>query len=162
MYNQKAEFKLEKSAEYIFIDGQGQWWYEGNKIIHPEVLALFKSSLTVDESGGGLFIDYKGKRAPVRVEETPFFVHDVIVEKDCDDGLSKIFLELDDGTREGLDPESLRLDARGVLQVRVKEGRFAARCLPAAHFRLAELLVENDDGGLSLVVGGKSYPLGKM
>ncbi len=152
---------MEMSADYILIDGQGQWWYEGNKIIHPEVLALFKSSLTIDKSTGELFIDYKGKQAPVKAEKTPFFIHGVVAEKGADGELVKIILELDDGTSESLDPESLVLDDSGVLQAKVKEGRFEACCLPAAHFCLAELLKENDDGGFSLVVGGKSYILGE-
>ena len=152
---------MEKSADYISIDGQGQWWYEGNKIVHPEILALFKSSLTIDESAGELFIDYKGKRAPVKVEKTPFFIHGIVAEKGADGELAKIVLELDDGTREILDPESLVLDDSGVLQVKVKKGRFAARCLPIAHFRLAELLDEDGNGGFSLAVGGKNYILAK-
>ncbi len=146
-------------TDYITIDGQGQWWYEGNKIIHPEVLALFKSSLTIDGVTGQLFIDYKGKRAPVKVEKTPFFIHYIVVEKSRDGALAKIILELDDGTRESLDPESLVLDDGGALQVKVKGGRFEARCLPSAHFRLAELFKEDDDGGFSLIIGDKSYVL---
>ena len=152
---------MENSADYITIDAKGQWWYEGNKIVHPKVLALFKSSLTIDESTGKLFVDYKGKQAPVKVEKTPFFIHDIVVEKGADGELIEIVLELDDGTREPLDPESLGLDDSGALQVKVKEGRFAARCLQAAHFRLAELLSEDGAGGFSLVIGGKSYILAK-
>ncbi len=152
---------MENSTDYIAIDGQGQWWYEGNKIVHPKVLALFKSSLVIDESTGELFVDYKGKRAPVKVEKTPFFIHDIVVEKGADGELIEIVLELDDGTRETLDPESLGLDDSGALQVKVKGGRFAARCLQAAHFRLAELLSDDGDGGFSLVIGGKSYILAK-
>ena len=152
---------MEMSADCIFIDGQGQWWYEGNKIVHPEVLALFKSSLTIDESTGELFIDYKGKQAPVKVEKTPFFIHNIVVQKSRDGGLAKVILELDDGTRESLDPESLVLDDSGALQVKVKGGRFEARCLPSAHFRLAELLKEDSDGGFSLDIGENSYFLAK-
>lgn len=148
-----------KESDYILIDGQGEWWYEGNKIIHPEVLGLFKSSLTIDEPSGHLFIDYKGKRAPVKVEKTPFFIHDIEVQKRADGKLSQIILKLDDGTCESLDPESLGLDESGVLWAKVKEGRFAARCLPGAHFRLAELLEEGSDGGFSLVINGKNYTL---
>jgi len=152
---------MESSADSISIDGQGQWWYEGNKIVHPKVLALFKSSLTIDEATGELFIDYKGKRAPVKVEKTPFFIHDIIVEKGADGELVEIVLELDDGTRETLDPESLRLDDSGALQVQVKNGRFAARCLQTAHFRLAELFSEDGYASFSLMIGGKSYMLAK-
>ncbi|MCD6293281.1 MAG: DUF1285 domain-containing protein [Deltaproteobacteria bacterium] len=152
---------MEISADYISIDGQGQWWYEGNKIVHPKVLSLFKSSLMIDQPTGELFIDYKGKRAPVKVEKTPFFIQDIVVKRGADGELLEVELELDDGTSEVLDPESLRLDDSGVLEVKVKQGQFAARCLQSAHFRLAELLSEDQDGGFSLVIGGKSYILTK-
>ena len=152
---------MQESTDYIYIDGQGQWWYEGSKIVHPEVLALFKSSLTIDGATGRLFIDYKGKQAPVKVERTPFFIHNIVVEKDREGGLVKVILELDDGTREDLEPESLVLDDSGALQVKVKKGRFGARCLPAAHFRLAELLKEDGNGDFSLTIGDKSYILAK-
>ncbi|MBN2809557.1 MAG: DUF1285 domain-containing protein [Deltaproteobacteria bacterium] len=148
---------MEKSVDDILIDGQGQWWYEGNRIVHPEVLSLFKRSLTFEAETGLFFIDYKGKRAPVKVAKTPFFVQDIVVEKGAAGELVRIALQLDDGTSETLVPESLSLDESGVLQVKVKDGRFAARCLAGAHFRLAELLEENLDGGFSLVLGGRSY-----
>ncbi len=153
---------MQEGTDYILIDGQGQWWYEGNKIIHHEVLALFKSSLTVDGSTGQIFIDYKGKRAPVKVEKTPFFIHDIVVEKGSVGELAQVILKLDDGTSEKLDPESLELDDSGALQVKVKEGQFEARCLPAAHFRLAELLKEDDDGNFSFDIGEKSYFIAKQ
>lgn len=152
---------MQEGTDYILIDGQGQWWYEGNKIVHPEVLALFKRSLTIDGPTGQFFIDYKGKRAPVKVENTPFFIHDIEVEKSGDGELAQVILKLDDGTCESLDPESLGLDDSGALQVKVKDGQFEARCLSAAHFRLAELLEEDGDGGFSLNLGEKSYIIAK-
>jgi len=152
---------MQEYSGNISIDGQGQWWYEGNKIVHPEVLALFKKSLTIDEATGQFFIDYKGNQAPVQVEKTPFFIYDIEVVNSGDGELAQIVLQLDDGTREILDPESIKLDDSGALQVKVKGGRFVARCLSAAHFRLAELLEENRVGEFSLVMGGRSYFLGK-
>ncbi len=148
---------MHEGSDNISIDGQGQWWYEGNKIIHPEVLALFKKSLTFDDATGQFFIDDKGKQALVEVDKTPFFVHDIEVEKSSEGELAQVILHMDDGSREILDPESLGLDGSGALQVKVKGGRFAARCLAAAHFRLAELLEVNSKGEFSLTVGGKSY-----
>ncbi|HDS15834.1 MAG TPA: DUF1285 domain-containing protein [Proteobacteria bacterium] len=149
---------MEQTEDYILIDGQGQWWYEGNQIIHPEVLALFKSSLIVDPAGGNYFIDYKGKRAPVRVEKTPFFIHDIEVKRNGEGDPLEIILVLDDGTREILVPSTLALDDSGALRARVKNDRFAARCLPTAHFRLAELLRE-DEGVFFLVLAGHKYRL---
>jgi hypothetical protein len=150
---------LKNSSEYIYIDGRGDWWYEGSKIIHPEILKLFKSSLRIDPETGGLRIDYKGRQAPVRVEKTPFFVQDIAPAKDAEGGLSVIELLLDDDSREPLDPETLIIDSDGVLTVRVKGGCFAALCLPTAHFRLAELFEEDGQGGFSLTVAGRRYPV---
>jgi len=161
VYRQGLENDMQENSDDISIDGQGQWWYDGNKIVHPEVLALFKKSLAVDEATGQFCIDYKGKKALVMVEKTPFFIHDINLEKSDDGELAQVVLQLDDGTFENLDPESLGLDDSGALQVKVKEGQFSARCLSTAHFRLAELLEEDSDGGFSLVMGGKSYILAK-
>ncbi len=148
-----------ESSEYIYIDDRGDWWYEGNRIIHPEVLKLFKSSLEVDPVSGALKIDYRGKQAPVKVAKTPFFVQDITPEFDSEGRLRQVELQLDDGSREPLDPATLGLDGDGVLRVRVKAGRFAALCLPTAHFRLAELFREDDDAGFVLELGGERYPV---
>ncbi len=150
---------MENSSEYIYVDARGGWWYEGNRIIHPEVLKLFKSSLQIDPENGGLKIHYKGREAPVKVAKTPFFVQDVAVEKAAGGTApTAIELLLDDDTRESLDPATLALDEDGVLNVRVKGGRFAALCLPTAHFRLAELLTETPEGFV-LELGGRRWPV---
>ena len=150
---------MEEISGEIFINGQGEWLYEGNKIVHPEVLSLFKRSLTVDAATGEFFIDYKGKKAPVKVAETPYFIRDAVVRKDSAGNLIEVILEIDDGSRESLDPKSLSLDASGVLQARIKSGEFAARCLAAAHFRLAELLEIDDAGGFFIVINQNRFNL---
>jgi len=148
---------MEIGQSEIFINAQGEWWYEGSKIVHPEVLNLFKNSLTFDAERGEFFIDYKGKRAPVKVAKTPYFIRDAVVEKSPAGELIKVVLEVDDGSREILDPETLGLDDDGVLQVKIKAGRFAARCLAAAHFRIAELLEEDDAGNFFIVINGVRF-----
>jgi hypothetical protein len=151
--------KMKNSSEYIYIDARGDWWYEGNRIIHPEVLKLFKSSLQADPENGQLKISYKGREAPVKVEKTPFFVQDIAVDRSPEGELERIELLLDDESREELDPATLTLDADGILQVRVKDGAFAALCLPTAHFRLAELFSEDGAGGFTLELAGRSWPV---
>ncbi len=150
---------MEEISSEIFINGQGEWLYEGNKIVHPEVLGLFKRSLIVDETTGEFFIDYKGKRAPVKVAETPYFIRDAVVKRDLAGNLLEVILEIDDGSRESLDPESLTLDANGVLQVKIRSGKFAARCLAAAHFRIAELLETDAEGGFFIMINQNRFNL---
>ena len=153
---------MEIGQSEILINAQGEWWYEGSKIVHPEVLNLFKNSLTFDAEKGEFFIDYKGKQAPVKVTKTPYFIRDAAVEKSPAGELVNVVLEVDDGSRENLDPKTLILDEDGVLQVKIKEGRFAARCLAAAHFRLAELLEEDDAGNFFIVINGARFAVNSI
>ena len=147
---------MEKREDQITIDAQGRWWYEGSEIIHPEVLALFRSSLRETEDGA-FEIDYRGRQAPVVVEKTPFFIREIKAVEESGKLLA-ITLMLDDGSDEELIPESLRLDEDGVLMTKVKKGLFSARCLPKAHFRLAALLDE-DENGFFLSLGGRIFRL---
>ncbi|HIE07480.1 MAG TPA: DUF1285 domain-containing protein [Desulfarculaceae bacterium] len=153
---------MEIGQSEILINAQGEWWHEGNRIVHPEVLKLFKSSLVVDPESGEFFIDYKGKRAPVKVTKTPYFIRDAVVEKSASGNLLKVVLEVDDGSRETLEPETLALDGEGVLQVKIKAGRFAARCLAAAHFRIAELLEDDDSGNFFIVINGIRFSVSRV
>jgi len=153
---------MEIGQSEILINARGEWSYEGNRIVHPEVLNLFKRSLTYDGERGEFFIDYKGKRAPVKVAKTPYFIRDVGLEKSSAGELVKVVLEVDDGSRETLDPETLVLDGEGVLQVKIKAGRFAARCLAVAHFRIAELLEEDDSGNFFIVINGIRFRVSRV
>ncbi|MCK5680597.1 DUF1285 domain-containing protein [bacterium] len=147
------------SESDISINALGEWWYDGAKIIHPEVLKLFKNSLTIDSIGGEYFIDYQGKRVPVKVARTPYFIRDVALETDQVGNLIGVMLEVDDGSQELLDPESLTLDDEGVLKVKIKAGQFAARCLSAAHFRIAELLEEDSEGNFFIEINHSRFNL---
>ena len=153
---------MAESSSEIFINSQGEWWYEGSKIVHPEVLNLFKSSLTIDDANGEFYVDYKGQRAPVKVATTPYFIRDAVIEKDPAGNLLDVVLEVDDGTRESLDPLSLALGDKGVLEVKIKSRRFRASCLPASHFRLAELFEEDGAGGFFIVINHKKFSVGNV
>ncbi|MBN2233000.1 MAG: DUF1285 domain-containing protein [Deltaproteobacteria bacterium] len=149
-------------GDVISVDCRGRWWYRGNEIIHPEVLALFRRSVTRDPDTGVYRIDYRGTRAEIEVACTALFVQDVVFDREpgAAGGVTAITVKLDDGTAETIDPVGVYLDGDGVLNVMVRGGALPARCLPAAHFRLAELLEEGKDGFL-LVCGGRSRPLAK-
>jgi len=92
---------------------------------------------------------------PVEVEDAPFAV--VRFEADGD-GFA---LWLSDGSREALDPGSLRLRAGDVPYCRVKDGRFEARFRRAAAWQLLQYVeAQPEDGPPTLTVGGRCYPLG--
>jgi hypothetical protein len=146
--------------DVISVDCQGRWWYRGNEIIHPEVLALFRRSVTRDPDTGTYRINYRGAQAEIEVACTALFVQDVEFDREpgAAGGVEAITVKLDDGSLETIDPAAVYLDGDGVLNIMVRGGTLPARCLPAAHFRLAELLEEGDEG-FRLVCGGQSWPL---
>jgi len=150
---------MKNKTDIVTIDREGKWWYQGNQIIHPDILALFKQSLEKDSETGDLFIDYRGEQLSVEVESCPFFIRDVRVGRNEQGELETITLVLDDDSEENLVPDSLVLDSDGVLQAAVKKGKFMGCCLPAAQFRLAELFDELADGNFQLRLNKKLYPI---
>ena len=150
---------MKPQVEIVTIDRQGRWWYEGNQIIHPDILALFKRSLEKDPQNDALYIHYQGQTLPVEVESCPFFIRDVRVGRDAQGDLQRITLVLDDDSEEALVPDSLLLGNDGVLKAMVKQGKFMGCCLPAAQFRLAELFEQCADGSFQLQFNKKSYSI---
>jgi hypothetical protein len=94
-------------------------------------------------------------RVPVEVADAPF----VVVRFEADgDGFA---LWLNDGSREGLDPASLRLREGDVPYCRVKDGRFEARFSRAAAWQLLQHVEAQPEGGPpTLTVGGRRYAFG--
>jgi hypothetical protein len=113
----------------------------------------------VDDLTGQCFIEHGGKRAAVKVARTAYFIRDAVVEKDQAGNLVEVTLEVDDGSHELLEATSLQLDDAGILRVKIKEGRFWACCLPAAHFRIAELLEADDAGNFFIVIDKNRFNL---
>lgn len=150
---------MENKTDIVTIDRAGKWWYQGNQIIHPEVLSLFKESLEKDPRNGNLYIHYKEQTLPVEVESCPFFIRDVRASRNRQGELDAVYIVLDDDSEELLVPESIILDSDGVLKMAVKKGKFMACCLPTAHFRLAELFDELADGSFQLQLNNRSYPV---
>jgi hypothetical protein len=85
-----------------------------------------------------------------RVEGTPFFVIAL--------SLGDLpMLRLSDGSAEPLAPQSLRVDAEGVLTCSVKGGAFAARFDRHAQLAIEPLIRDGEPPVLEL--GGSRYPL---
>jgi uncharacterized protein len=135
------------------IDRDGEWLHEGEEVSHAGILASLRQSLQVDSAGH--FLQIGPVRVPVEVEDTPF----AVVRFEADGRGFAIWLN--DGSREALDPTSLRLRAGDVPYCRVKDGRFEARFSRAAAWQLLHHL-EAHPGGESptLTVVGRRYTLG--
>jgi hypothetical protein len=135
------------------IDRDGGWFHEGEEVSHEGILASLRQGLQVDVAGH--FLRIGPARVPVEVEDAPFAV--VRFEADGD-GFA---LWLNDGSREALDPGSLRLRAGDVPYCRVKDGRFEARFSRAAAWQLLQQVeAQPEDGPPTLTVGGRRYALG--
>jgi hypothetical protein len=135
------------------IDRDGGWFHEGEEVSHEGILASLRQGLQVDAAGH--FLQIGPVRVPVEVEDAPFAV--VRFEPDAD-GFA---LSLSDGSREALDPGTLRLRAGDVPYCRVKGGRFEARFSRAAAWQLLQRVEVRPAGGPpTLAVGGRGYSLG--
>jgi uncharacterized protein len=135
------------------IDRDGGWLHEGEEVSHEGILASLRQGLQVDVAGH--FLQIGPVRVPVEVEDAPF----AIVRFEADgDGFA---VWLNDGSREALNPASLRLREGDVPYCRVKDGRFAARFSRGAAWQLLQHVeAQLEDGPPTLAVGGRRYALG--
>ncbi len=135
------------------IDRDGEWFHEGEEVCHEGILASLRQGLQVDAAGH--FLQIGTVRVPVEVEDAPFAVVRFEAEGD---GFA---LWLSDGSREALEPGSLRLREGDVPYCRVKGGRFEARFSRAAAWHLLQRVeVQPGSGPTGLLVGGVRYVLG--
>lgn len=135
------------------IDRDGGWLHEGEEVTHEGILSSLRQGLQVD--GTGHFLQIGPVRVPVEVEDAPYAV--VRLEADGD-GFA---IWLNDGSREALDPASLKLRQGDVPYCRVKDGRFEARFSRAAAWQLLQHVEAESQGAPpTLAAGGRRYALG--
>jgi hypothetical protein len=134
------------------IDRDGAWYHDDAEVTHAGILANLRGSLQVDAQGHHLQIG--PVRVPVEVEDAPF-----VVDRVETDGAGLAVI-LNDGSREPLALDTLRVDERAIPRCRVKGGRFDARLSRAAAYQLLQL-VEPGEGGdrAALVLGGRRHPV---
>jgi hypothetical protein len=128
----------------------GRWSHEGQPIRHARLRAAFDRSVRFLPEEGKYVVQLGRFRGEIEVEEAGFFVREV--------DLAEGTLRLSDGSREPLDPASLRVSPiDGALLCLVKRGLapagVAARFLPAAQSELLQAAEEADEG-LVLRIGG--------
>ena len=134
------------------IDREGGWFHEADEVSHEGILASLREGLQVDAAGH--FLQIGPVRVPVEVDDAPFAV--VRFEPDGD-GFA---IWLIDGSREALDPGTLRLGQGDVPYCRVKGGRFEARFSRAAAWQLLQHVeLPSGAGSPTLAAGGRRYVL---
>jgi hypothetical protein len=128
----------------------GTFWHEGVQVTHPRLREQFLRSVEWSEAEGAFIVRLRHFRGWLDVEDTPWFV----VAYDAEQGE----IELTDGTREPLQPETLRVDPDQVLRCAVKGGRWDARFTHRGQAHLLDA-VESDGEELRLRVGSRRVPL---
>lgn len=134
----------------IFIDKEGQWFYQDAEMQRREIVLFFYDHLSMD-AGGRYILEWSGERCVMEVEDTAYVVRRVAAE----DGF---ILTLSDDSTERLAPETLAVGKGDVLYCRVKRGAFPARFTRAAYYQLAAH-VEEKDGTYILDVNGRPYEI---
>ena len=133
------------------VDRDGLWYHEDQEVTHEGILATLREGLRHDVDGH--YLQIGPVRVAVEVDDAPFVV--IRAEDDGDDGLAVI---LNDGSREALRPETLRLGPGEVPYATVKEGRFQARFTRPAAYQLMQRLEDDpDSGGAALVLGPRRW-----
>ncbi len=130
----------------------GHWYADGQRITNPRIAALF-SRHVVRTAEGGYELRIADERAPITVDDTAYVV---VAVDSADDTVS---IALNDGSREVLDPHTLRVGADDVLYCRVKQGREPARFLRPAYYQIAAHITANPDGGVVFRAGSHTVPL---
>jgi len=142
----------------IYVDKEGDWYYLGNRIVHPGVLELFWSHLDVDEEGRYL-IRLEDETCYLEVEDTPFVVLQVTLTHG-ENEVRDVFLHLSDGTVEPLDPESFFIGPQDVPYCRIRGGRFIARFSRKALYQISRIIEEGDSpGAFRLRIRGRVHPI---
>ncbi|MEW6185599.1 MAG: hypothetical protein AB1585_07665 [Thermodesulfobacteriota bacterium] len=143
----------------IFVSKEGKWYHEGAEIIHRPIFLWMIQSL--DKTEEGLFIVHmNNQKCFLEVEDTPLVVTGVSFAAAVPEAAEQVLLTLNDDSEETLDPATLRISKESVLYCTVKQGKFPARFLRPAYYQIAEKISEDNQGGFSLEIGGRKFPIG--
>jgi uncharacterized protein len=131
----------------------GCWYADGQPIVNRRIAELFARSVHRGDDGT-YWLRIGDERAPIAVDDTPYVVIAV-----GNDPHGEIWIELNDGSRETLDPGTLRVGADDVLYCRVKGGSEMARVLRPAYYQLAEHIAVGEAGRFILQTATGRYAI---
>jgi uncharacterized protein len=132
----------------MHVDREGDWYYQGNRIIREDILGLFYENLQLGPDGRFL-IEWRQTRCLLDAEDTPFVISRVDRSRKADSNEEIILLSLKHlSLPDTLDPTDLHVGEDNVLYCRVLSGRFPARFSRPAYYQLAEWIEEDPGTGV--------------
>ncbi|MEN8183719.1 MAG: hypothetical protein ABFS46_14420 [Myxococcota bacterium] len=139
----------------LVLHHDGSWTHEGIPITHPRLRSAFDRAVRWLPGEARYVVQLGRFRGQIEVEEAGFFVREVDLEIGS--------VRLSDGSRDLLDPASLRPSPRdGALLCTVKRelvpGGLAARFSHAAQAELLQAVEEGEEGPC-LQMARASHPL---
>lgn len=130
----RAGFYAIHSSKIRF--GRDGRWYADDEVISNRRIADLFSRHVVRQPDGSYRIEIGWDTAPIEIEDTPYVVTRV------DPRQGGFVVELNDGTREALNPDSLSISEENVLYCSVKGGAERARLLRPAYYQVASHIHE--------------------
>lgn len=149
------------SQEHVYdyyIDEHGDWFCEGNPVTDSQLFRLLSRSLF--EREGLYFIRCEGETHPVRVADAPLWIRYVHMQTNSEEQLIRVEIELQDGRREPLSPETLRVARDNALYCLATQRRLRARFGKVAYYELTRYVEMKDDGKhFFIVIDSRHYDI---
>ena len=150
----KAGFYAIQNSEIRF-GRDGRWYADGQVIANSRIADLFSQHVH-HRPEGGYMLRIADEKAPIVVEDTPYVVTGAETGSD-----GAVLIELNDRSRERLDPRTLAVGDDDVLYCRVKDGAEAARFLRPAYYQVAQHINRADSGRFVFHLPEGDYPLAR-
>ncbi|WP_170161854.1 DUF1285 domain-containing protein [Desulfosoma caldarium] len=143
--------------DYV-IDAHGTWFCEGNPVTDSDLFRMLSRSLFVKD--GRYYVRCEGEVHPVRVADAPLWVRYVFLDEDSGGQIRAVHIQLEDGRREPLRPETLSVKEESALYCLATRRNLLARFAKPAYYELASRLTyEPETQAYVLTVAGRSYRL---
>jgi uncharacterized protein len=145
----------------IYVDQEGDWYYQENKITREDILELFLTNLR-PVSDGTFVIDWMGHRCTLDVVDTPLIVSRVDRVQPEGEKHEEILIRLKHlPDPEVLDPSTLKVEEGNIPYCSVRNGQFRARFSRPAYYQLTAWIEQDPDTGVFyLELNGRQYPVG--
>lgn len=131
----------------IYVDSEGDWFYQGNRITREDILQSFYDRLQMSADNSYVIV-WEQQRCALRVDDTPFVIARVD-RRSTGGAIGEQFqLTLKHlPAPEVLNPDSLWVGKDHVLYARIRSGLFIARFSRPAYYQIAAWIQDDPATG---------------